>query len=64
MVDCGSEADKHGAPSSGANEAPAEPARKFKLPTAFTVLAAVVLLLVWIASFFIPAGRYDTNAIT
>jgi uncharacterized ion transporter superfamily protein YfcC len=37
------------------------PARKFKFPTAFTVLAAV-LLLVWIASFFVPAGRYETNA--
>src|SRR5438128_1835998 len=33
-------------------------ARKF--PTAFTVLAAV-LLLVWIASFFIPAGRYRAD---
>ena len=36
------------------------PARKFKFPTAFTVLAAV-LLLVWIASFFVPAGRYTTD---
>jgi uncharacterized ion transporter superfamily protein YfcC len=35
--------------------------RKFKFPTAFTVLA-VVLLVVWIASFFIPAGLYKTNA--
>jgi uncharacterized ion transporter superfamily protein YfcC len=43
--------------------APAEPTRRFKFPTAFTVLAAV-LLLVWIASFFIPAGRYNTNAET
>jgi hypothetical protein len=35
---------------------PSEPyARRFKFPTAFTVLAAV-LLLVWIASFFVPAG--------
>jgi uncharacterized ion transporter superfamily protein YfcC len=50
-------------PGSGVNQQeapPAEPARKFKFPTAFTVLAAV-LLLVWIASFFIPAGRYETN---
>jgi len=39
------------------------PAKKFKFPTAFTVLA-IVLLLVWIASFFVPAGRYDTNAST
>src|SRR2546430_1994031 len=36
------------------------PSKKFKFPTAFTVLAAV-LLLVWIAAFFIPAGRYDTT---
>src|SRR5947208_16528241 len=42
---------------------PGAPAKKFKFPTAFTVLAAV-LLLVWIASFFVPAGRYDTSAST
>jgi uncharacterized ion transporter superfamily protein YfcC len=47
----------------GADQPPEEPTRKFKFPTAFTVLAAV-LLLVWIASFFIPAGRYKTNAET
>jgi uncharacterized ion transporter superfamily protein YfcC len=34
--------------------------RKFRFPTAFTVLAAV-LVLVWIASFFVPAGAYNTN---
>ena len=34
--------------------------RKFRFPTAFTVLAAV-LLLVWIATFFVPAGAYKTN---
>src|SRR3954452_12750384 len=39
------------------------PAKKFKFPTAFTVLA-IVLLLVWIASFFVPAGRYDTDPAT
>jgi uncharacterized ion transporter superfamily protein YfcC len=39
------------------------PKRKFKFPTAFTVLGAV-LLLVWIASFFVPAGAYDINAQT
>src|SRR4051812_39076298 len=33
---------------------------KFRFPTAFTVLAAV-LLLVWIASFFVPAGRYQLD---
>jgi uncharacterized ion transporter superfamily protein YfcC len=37
---------------------PAAPEKRFKFPTAFTVLAAV-LLLVWIASFFVPAGRYE-----
>ena len=37
--------------------------KKFKFPTAFTVLAAV-LLLVWIASFFVPAGAYKTDAAT
>jgi len=41
----------------------AAPGKKFKFPTAFTVLAAV-LLLVWIAAFFIPAGRYKTDATT
>jgi uncharacterized ion transporter superfamily protein YfcC len=35
----------------------------FKFPTAFTVLA-IVLLLVWIASFFVPAGVYNTNPST
>src|SRR3954471_15857740 len=35
--------------------------KKFKFPTAFTVLA-IVLLLVWIASFFVPAGIYNTDA--
>jgi uncharacterized ion transporter superfamily protein YfcC len=44
-------------------QAPQEEKKKFKFPTAFTVLAAV-LLLVWIASFFVPAGRYNTNPST
>src|SRR3954451_8455194 len=34
--------------------------RTLKFPTAFTVLAAV-LLLVWVASFFVPAGAYKTD---
>jgi uncharacterized ion transporter superfamily protein YfcC len=42
-------------------EEPAAPTKKFKFPTAFTVLA-IVLLLVWIASFFVPAGAYKLNA--
>jgi len=39
---------------------PAAEQRKLKFPTAFTVLAAV-LVLVWIASFFVPAGAYETD---
>jgi uncharacterized ion transporter superfamily protein YfcC len=39
----------------------AAPERRFKFPTAFTVLAGV-LALVWIASFFVPAGAYKTDA--
>jgi uncharacterized ion transporter superfamily protein YfcC len=77
MADSGVGADRQGTPGvvepaesptppPGEQQAspPAEqPGKKFKFPTAFTVLAAV-LLLVWIASFFIPAGRYNTNAQT
>ncbi len=37
--------------------------KTFKFPTAFTVLFGV-LLLVWIAAFFVPAGAYKTNAST
>ena len=44
------------APQAGAERR----SERFKFPTAFTVLAAV-LLLVWIASFFVPAGAYDIN---
>jgi uncharacterized ion transporter superfamily protein YfcC len=40
---------------------PDGPSKKtFRFPTAFTVLAAV-LLLVWIAAFFVPAGVYDSK---
>jgi uncharacterized ion transporter superfamily protein YfcC len=42
----------------GAPEQPAE--KKLRFPTAFTVLAAV-LLLVWLASFFVPAGAYEVD---
>ena len=42
---------------------PEEPKKKFRFPTAFTVLAAV-LLLVWIATFFVPAGAYKTDSET
>jgi uncharacterized ion transporter superfamily protein YfcC len=37
-----------------------EPKKKFKFPTAFTVLA-LVLLLVWIASFIVPPGTYNVD---
>jgi uncharacterized ion transporter superfamily protein YfcC len=51
-------------PTERAGEPPGEPPEerkgKFKFPTAFTVLAAV-LLLVWIASFFVPAGAYQAD---
>jgi uncharacterized ion transporter superfamily protein YfcC len=40
--------------------APAPQTRKLKFPTAFTVLAAV-LVLVWVASFFVPAGAYKID---
>ncbi len=42
---------------------PAGSGKKLKFPTAFTVLAAV-LLLVWLASFFVPAGAYKIDAKT
>jgi uncharacterized ion transporter superfamily protein YfcC len=61
------EAPKVPPPSETAEEPPVEPPEerkgKFKFPTAFTVLA-VVLLLVWIASFFVPPGVYQTDAQT
>src|SRR4029079_1180887 len=63
MADSGVGADPQPSGAAKAPPAPAEPKKNFKFPTAFTVLAAV-LLLVWIASFFIPAGRYKTNATT
>jgi uncharacterized ion transporter superfamily protein YfcC len=45
----------------GNGDAPAEPKRRFKFPTAFTVLF-IVLLLVWIASFWVPAGTYNKDS--
>src|SRR3974390_2261802 len=47
-------------PESPGPAEPEQPAKKFKFPTAFTVLA-IVLGLVWIASFFVPAGAYKLN---
>jgi uncharacterized ion transporter superfamily protein YfcC len=54
----------HGVTSPGGSPAPPDtpaPEKKFKFPTAFTVLVGV-LLLVWIASFFVPPGAYTTDA--
>ena len=39
-------------------ESPDEPKRKFKFPTAFTVLF-FVLVLIWILTFIIPPGSYS-----
>ncbi len=52
----GSQADAGG----GQPSAPDPPRKTPRFPTAFTVLAAV-LLIVWIASFFVPAGVYNTD---
>ncbi|MEA2057321.1 MAG: YfcC family protein [Actinomycetota bacterium] len=41
-------------------EAPPSEGPRFKFPTALTVLA-IVLLVVWIAAFFIPSGVYETD---
>src|SRR5689334_8776441 len=41
-------------------EAPEQEARRFKFPTALTVLV-LVLLVVWLASFAIPSGVYDLD---
>src|SRR3974377_1210683 len=49
------------AEAGGDGGAPAEPKRKFKFPPAFTGLF-IVLLLVWIASFWVPAGTYNKDA--
>src|SRR4051794_21160235 len=55
-------AAKPPAPAAPEPPAPADgEGKKFKFPTAFTVLAAV-LVLVWIAAFFVPAGRYSPDA--
>jgi uncharacterized ion transporter superfamily protein YfcC len=49
-------------PPDDERSAPTEPKRGgFRFPTAFTVLF-LVLLLVWVASFFVPAGKYKTDA--
>ena len=42
---------------------PSAPTRRFKFPTAFTVLA-IVLVLVWIATFFVTPGVYAGDPVT
>jgi uncharacterized ion transporter superfamily protein YfcC len=61
------EQDAEPAGGGDAPEPPADPTdggrRAFRFPTALTVLA-LVLLIVWLASFFIPSGRYQLDAET
>jgi uncharacterized ion transporter superfamily protein YfcC len=40
---------------------PESPKQRFRFPTAFTVLF-LVLLLVWVAAFFVPAGKYKLDS--
>src|SRR6476469_8799505 len=40
--------------------APAEPRRSFRLPSAYTILFALIVLTA-IATWFIPAGKYDLD---
>jgi uncharacterized ion transporter superfamily protein YfcC len=42
---------------------PETPKGGFRFPTAFTVLF-LVLVLVWVAAFFVPAGKYATDPAT
>src|SRR3954469_7605918 len=46
-------------PAEDDSAAPPAP-KRFKFPTALTVLA-LILGLVWVASFFIPSGRYQLD---
>jgi uncharacterized ion transporter superfamily protein YfcC len=58
-----SEADEAPEPESPGDETPTDDVtdqRRWRFPTAFTVLA-IVLLLVWVASFIIPSGTYETD---
>jgi uncharacterized ion transporter superfamily protein YfcC len=53
--------DSSGTATPPAGDPPAAPKSRFRFPTAFTVLF-LVLLLVWIAAFFVPAGKYKTDS--
>ena len=41
--------------------APGSPKQRFRFPTAFTVLF-LVLVVVWVAAFFVPAGKYKLDS--
>src|SRR6187200_3244650 len=43
-----------------ATTAPAEPRRSFRLPSAYTILFALIVLTA-IATWFVPAGKYDLD---
>jgi uncharacterized ion transporter superfamily protein YfcC len=43
-----------------ASEAPKEPKRGFSLPSAYTILFALIIVVA-IATWFIPAGQYDLD---
>jgi uncharacterized ion transporter superfamily protein YfcC len=49
-------------PPPGEPEPPSE-SKRLKFPTALTVLA-IILLVVWVASFFIPSGYYQLDPAT
>lgn len=48
------------AEAAGTGDLPGSPRRRFRFPSAFTVLVAVTLA-VWALTFVIPAGRYDVK---
>ena len=52
--------DGHERRSRPARPMPGPEQKRFKFPTALTVLA-IVLLVVWMASFFIPSGVYEID---
>lgn len=52
--------DQHADPIDSGGRPPEDERRSVWFPTAFTVLAAI-LLAVWVASFFIPSGVYEID---
>lgn len=59
-VDADDTDDGASGPVDPATEGAGGGARRLKFPTALTVLA-IVLLVVWLASFFVPGGRYEID---